>query len=118
VSVKVTTFVWESDIKPANVRMTLLALADNANDAGMCWPGVAHLCGKTGIARSTMFRILTQLEADGLLVRDERRRPNGSRRSNEYRIDCEALRSRARVVSAAEIAELTRPVDMTHTDAA
>jgi hypothetical protein len=101
-SVEVSALVWKSDVGPANKRLVLLALADNANDAGFCHPGLAYLHGKTGVGRSTIIRIMNELETDGIVQRRDRRRSNGSRRSNAYRIDRQALASRSRTVSAAE----------------
>jgi DNA-binding MarR family transcriptional regulator len=101
------SLVLESDVRPVNKRMLLLGIADNANAKGLCKPGVEHLMGKTQIPRSTVFRLLKELEEeDGLLERRERRRKNGSRRSNAYRLNLEALAARKREVSQAEEDEL------------
>lgn len=106
-SIEVISAVLDSDIGPTHKRFVLLALANNANKAGYCKPGVATLCGATGVARSTVFRILKELENDdGLLQRRKRRRRNGSQTSNAYRINVEALRARRRVVSDEETREL------------
>ncbi|WP_156935092.1 hypothetical protein [Pseudonocardia spinosispora] len=105
-SVRVQALVWQSDIGPVNKRMVLLALADNANDAGLCKPGIAYLVGKTGIPRSTMFRVLKALEDEELLQRRARRRENGSRRSNAYRINLELLAGRKRTITKSEEDEL------------
>ena len=101
-SVKVSHLVWQSDIGPANKRLVLLALADNANDAGFCKPGLAYLHGKTGVGRSTIIRIMKDLETEKIVQRRVRRRANGSRRSNAYRLNLELLVSRTRIVTAAE----------------
>lgn len=105
-STKVQNLVWQSDVGPANKRLLLLALADNANDRGFCKPGVAYSAGKTQTGRSTVFRLLNALEEEGLLERRERRRKNGSRRSNAYRINLEGLERRRRIVSKDETDEL------------
>jgi hypothetical protein len=88
------TLVWKSDVQPVNARMTLLALADNANDRGLCWPSTAHLAGKTGLSRRTVFRVLAQLSEEGLIERLARTHPSGAQAASAYRIDVEALRAR------------------------
>jgi hypothetical protein len=108
VSVDVLSLVWKSNIGPANKRLVLLALADNANDGGFCHPGLAYLHGKTGVGRSTTIRILNELEADGIIQRRDRRRSNGSRRSNAYRISLPALVARSRIVSDGEKSDLAK----------
>ena len=68
-SVRVSTWVWHETTAKGNDRLMLLALADNANDDGWCWPGVAQLVDKTMLGRSTVFRRLDVLEAAGLVER-------------------------------------------------
>jgi len=106
VSITAIDAVLKSDVGPVNKRMLLVAIADNATDVGLCKPGIEYLVGKTTIARSTVFRLLGELEAEGLLERRERRRANGSRRSNAYRLNIAELERRRRVVSKKETDEL------------
>ena len=68
-SVRVSTWVWHETTAKGNDRLMLLALADNANDDGWCWPGVAQLVDKTMLGRSTVIRRLDVLEAAGLVER-------------------------------------------------
>ncbi len=82
-SVKALTWAFEQDLKPTP-KIILLALADYANDHGECWPGINSLCEKSGITRSTLKRNLQILEDDGVIVRRERKRNNGSQTSNRY----------------------------------
>jgi hypothetical protein len=107
VSIPALNAVLESDVGPVNKRMLLIAIANNANVVGLCKPGIEHLMGSSGIPRSTVFRLLKELEnEDGLIERRARRRRNGSRRSNAYRLNIEALKARKRVVSKEEMDEL------------
>lgn len=46
-------------------RLMMLALADNANDQGVCWPSVATLARKASVVERTARRTLTTLEAEG-----------------------------------------------------
>ncbi len=105
-SVKVSGMVWESDVPVTDGRVVLLALADNANDAGRCWPGTEHLAGKCCVSRSTVFRLLRKLEDQGLLSREQRTRSNGSQTSNAYRINLAALAARKRQLTREEQADL------------
>lgn len=48
-------------------KAVLISLADQANDAGVCWPSVASLCERTCLGARTVQRALRELEAAGLL---------------------------------------------------
>lgn len=98
--------VWDSDITAKDGRMLLLALADNASDAGRCWPGTALLAGKCCMSRATVFRLLSKLEGAGLIDRERRTRSNGSQTSNAYRINLDKLVARKRVLTMEERDEL------------
>ena len=76
------TRVWQaSEPREAADRLMLLALADNADDRGLCWPGIPTLARKCAVHRSTVIRTLERLEAAGHL--DVERRAG---RVNVYRI--------------------------------
>jgi len=51
----------------------MLALADSANDEGVCWPSIAALAVKAGIGHSTAEQALRSLETDGLVERNHRK---------------------------------------------
>ncbi len=61
---------WASPVPvDARERLMLLALADNANDAGVCWPGVPTLRRKCGLAtdrgtRDVLARVLARATGD------------------------------------------------------
>jgi hypothetical protein len=65
------SLVWDAEI-PAGEKLVLLALADCANDQGLCWPSVATLAKKTGQSERTVQGALKGLEAAGHLTRDQR----------------------------------------------
>lgn len=70
-SIRIMTNVWErSDINPTQ-KLVLLALADWANDEGLCWPSINRLASKTGIAGRSVQRVIRQLEDLGLVCREE-----------------------------------------------
>jgi hypothetical protein len=55
-SIKVMTQVWEYSMASGNDLMVLLAIADNANDAGIAFPSVPTLADKARISESTVKR--------------------------------------------------------------
>lgn len=65
------TAVWALDL-PTAEKFVLLALADNANDDGTCWPSVATICAKTSLAERTVRGIIHRLEEMGQLSITER----------------------------------------------
>ena len=78
----------------------LVALADCHSSKRGCFPSIAHLEDVTGKGRSTIFRILDELEAADLITRQGRSNGNG-RLSNLYHlaIDEDLLESHVRDVS-------------------
>jgi Helix-turn-helix domain len=71
VSVKLMSAVWSLDLPPCE-KFVLLALADNANDDGTCWPSVATICAKTSLAERTVRGIIRRLQDWGQLTISER----------------------------------------------
>lgn len=68
-SFELTNAVWElTDIEPT-AKLVLLRLADMANHTGRAWPSVSRLVNDTGLARSSVFRILKNLEDRHLVIR-------------------------------------------------
>lgn len=81
VSIKLMSAVWELDL-PTGEKMVLLALADQANDAGeQCWPSVPTIARRCGMGDRTVRRALADLEAAGHLTRLHR---DGN--STQYRV--------------------------------
>lgn len=62
-------------------RLMLLALADNANDEGLCWPSVPTLARKCAVRERSAQRTIRRLEEDGFIQTDARRG-----RSSVYRL--------------------------------
>lgn len=81
-SIALMTRVWSrSEPREAADRLMLLALADNANDQGVCWPSIPTLARKCAVTRRNAAATVRRLEATGH-VRTEGPRPN--RRTNTY----------------------------------
>ena len=67
-SIAAMTWVFKQPLKPSWLKFLLLALADNANDEGHCYPSGKYLCIKTSLNRKTVISGLDQLEARGFLI--------------------------------------------------
>lgn len=55
-------------------KLVLIKLADNANDAGECWPSYQHIADQCEIGRSTVKGHIRALEGMGLLRREFRKK--------------------------------------------
>lgn len=93
-SIKLMTAVWEN--KTGNLTKDetsyLVKLCDSAADNGtQVWPSRKVLVQKTRISESTQKRLDKSLTEKGYLEVISRERPNGSRTSNEYRINANKL---------------------------
>jgi Helix-turn-helix domain len=65
-SIKIMAAVWELDL-PQNQKLVLLALADHADDRGVCYPSVARVAWKCGYSRRQTQAILKQLRSSPVL---------------------------------------------------
>jgi hypothetical protein len=61
------TCVWANGPSASTDRFVLLALADYANDDGICWPSVAGLMAKTCMSERGVQTVLRRLVAGGFL---------------------------------------------------
>lgn len=62
------SWVFSAPVPKATYKLTLLALADCANDEGYCWPSIAALLTKTSLNRKTVVSALSWLRERGVLV--------------------------------------------------
>lgn len=69
-SIKVMSAAWANARVRQGSLLVLLALADYANDNGICWPSVPHLMEKSHISRRHVQRILRELERKGLIAKE------------------------------------------------
>lgn len=74
------TAVWSLDIGHTE-KIVLLALADNANDEGDCYPAISTITRKCGLSERTVQSVINLLESDGMVSRHFR-----SGRSTLYRV--------------------------------
>ena len=76
-SIKIITSVWDKSQHKGNNLLALLALADNANDDGYCWPGLDNIAQRTRVSRQTAIRCIARLEETAeLFVSHNRRHGN------------------------------------------
>ena len=82
-SVKAMAWAWEQTLKPTD-QLVLLALADHADDDGICWPGQKLIAEKCNVTRKTVWASLKRLTEQGLIASEQQFRNDGSRTSNLY----------------------------------
>lgn len=80
-SVKLMSQVWELANVDQGTLLVLLALADWANDKGVCWPSVPAIARKARLGDRQVRRILHALEERGIITVQEQR---GRKRGKEY----------------------------------
>lgn len=86
-SASVVSEVWKHSHAVYKERIMILALADCADDQGVCWPSVAHLAEKCRISESTAKRLIQKLIGRGELKIEKPGGTFGSvRRANTYRV--------------------------------
>ena len=78
-------WAWRQVLTPT-LKLVLMALADAADDQGICWPSVSTLAKKCTVSKRTVQRSLRVLIGSGLLIAEPRRRRDGSSTSNRYRL--------------------------------
>jgi len=78
-------WAWRQTLTPT-LKLVLMALADSADDQGVCWPSVSTLAKKCSVSTRTVRRSLRVLMDSGMLIAEARRRGDGSSTSNRYRL--------------------------------
>ena len=77
--------VWAQAPVRQGSLLVLLALADYANDNGICWPSVPHLMEKAHVSRRHVQRILRELTRKGLIRKEKM---VGRYEPNVYKVLC------------------------------
>lgn len=86
-SVDYMTLAWRTELQ-AGPRLVLLAICDNANDDGNCYPSIQALSHKSGLSVRAVRGHVSAMDASGLLLRHER-----AGRSTYYQVNLKALRA-------------------------
>lgn len=97
-SISLMTAIWDDEtITDPTKKLLLLALADHANDDGMCWPSIARLAKRACISTGQTTRLISQLIAEGRITADRR---GGRERSSTYWLTVRNTRTHARLCDA------------------
>lgn len=63
--------VWEQPDISSTQKLVLLALADWANDDGLCWPSIDRLAVKASLTSRAVQKTIRSLEDSGFIKREE-----------------------------------------------
>jgi hypothetical protein len=85
-SIKIMSKVWTEQDTCGNERLVLMALADNANDEGICWPSHTTIASKCRIDRRHVIRLVQSLVDRGYICRQRRLAKDGRKTSNIYQL--------------------------------
>jgi DNA-binding transcriptional MocR family regulator len=66
------TLAWATFVGDHTDKLVLLALADNANDEGECYPSLSNISNRCEMHRTTVMHAIQSLEASGHLSRQMR----------------------------------------------
>ena len=83
-SIKYMSKVWQIDNLEPNQKLVFLAICDNANDEGICYPSIDTIQAKTSISRPTVIKVINKLVELNLLIKTQRARKTGGRYSSLY----------------------------------
>jgi hypothetical protein len=78
-------WAWTVRLQPAP-KLVLMALADEADDRGFCFPSVRHLAHKCSISERSVQRIVRLLVARAYVSIQQRFRKDRARTSNGYQL--------------------------------
>lgn len=98
-------FAWLRQTGSPGAKLVLMALADHANDDGVCWPSQATIARKAEMTPRSVRSNMAKLVGAGFVRVEERRRVDGSIASNLYVLDMTV--SGPSVVSSAGPAEVS-----------
>jgi DNA-binding transcriptional regulator YhcF (GntR family) len=101
-SIALMTLAWKSSFT-AGQKMVLLALCDNANDQGECYPSIPMLAEKCSIGRSSIFEHMSELEKCGAISKQLR-----TGRSTIYTINPSRFQTRPESAPVQKL-DATRP---------
>ena len=83
-SIKWSGMVWHNSQQTGSGLLVLLAIADHANDDGICWPSVARLARMARVSERQCQRLISQLVNAGELAVE--RGGHGPKSTTVYRI--------------------------------
>lgn len=91
-SIRLMTDVWDlPGVGSATTRLVLLALADQANEDGFCWPFMATIASRADCGLSTARKACADLEAKGFLRRRLQKSADGDNDRSVYYLNAELI---------------------------
>ena len=90
-SVKIMSDVFQKSKTEGNARLVLLALADCANQEGICYPSLKTIAAMANISEETTRKYLHAFEKIDLIRSEERFTSFGRRTSNNYHINLDKI---------------------------
>jgi hypothetical protein len=84
-SIRAMNWAWAQEIPPTP-KLILMALADAANHANECWPGIPFVAEKCCVSERTVQPVLREFEAIKLVSVSERFTAKGRGTPNAYRL--------------------------------
>jgi biotin operon repressor len=99
-----SAMAWARAIKTgsATTKAVLLAVANYADEEGICWPSQEQLAEDTELSRHSIMRALDHLEDCGFLSRERRHRGDGSRSSDMIMLDLSRTQQRSTQLRSSE----------------
>lgn len=76
--------VWDHSQQRGSALLLLLAMADRADELGVCWAGTNWLASRARLERRQTFRTVQQLESAKEVIIVRSRRPTGQNVVNHY----------------------------------
>ena len=70
-SIKLMTAVWDREDLSSTQKLVLLALADWANDEGLCWPSIERVAKKSSLKKRAVQLAIRSLEETQFIRREE-----------------------------------------------
>lgn len=74
--------VWKHGPEDQGELLVLLALADYANDAGLCWPSMSSIAKKARMSERNARRVIRKLENSHMVLSNS----SSGRKANTYQI--------------------------------
>ncbi|WP_294964554.1 helix-turn-helix domain-containing protein [Sulfurimonas sp.] len=71
-SIKIMTMVFKDENLDSNKKLIMLAISDNANDEGFCYPSLNTLINKTALSKPTIIKHLKELEQNNFILSKKR----------------------------------------------
>jgi hypothetical protein len=85
-SIRVMAQVWGDSQQSGGKLLVLLALADYANDEGVCWPSIESLAAKARLSERQTQRVIRELESSGEVKIYTGGFVSGDKLANTYRV--------------------------------